>query len=89
MIYLFYVYDYLWPLKKYDPKWGFPAIGLPLVIIHFNGIFHYQPSSYGGTPFMETIGNLHMMILVTIGNHWENNWKTIGNHWKPPLVTHG
>ena len=30
--------------------WGFPSMGVPPVIIHFNGIFHYKPSSYGGTP---------------------------------------
>ena len=28
----------------------FPEIGVPPVIIHFNGIFLYKPSSYGGTP---------------------------------------
>ena len=25
-------------------KWGFPKIGVPLVIIHFSGIFPYEPS---------------------------------------------
>ena len=35
--------------------WRFPEIGLPLVIIGFNGIFHYKPSSYWGSPMtMET-----------------------------------
>ena len=34
---------------------GFPEMGLPPVIIHFNRIFHYKPSRYGGTPMtMET-----------------------------------
>ena len=28
----------------------FPKIGVPPVIIHFNGIVHYKPSSYWGTP---------------------------------------
>ena len=34
--------------------WGFPKIGVPLFIIHSNGIFHYKPSILGthihGTP---------------------------------------
>ena len=29
---------------------GVPTMGVPLVIIHFNGIFSYKPSSYWGTP---------------------------------------
>ena len=29
--------------------WSFPEMGVPPVLIHF-GIFHYKPSSYGGTP---------------------------------------
>ena len=29
-------------------KWGYPEI------MHLNRIFHYKPSSYWGTPFMET-----------------------------------
>ena len=29
--------------------WRFPEIGVPPVIIHFNGIFLYKPSSYWGT----------------------------------------
>ena len=35
--------------------WRFPKIGVPPVIIHFQGIFHYKPSSYWGSPMaMET-----------------------------------
>ena len=30
--------------------WKFPEMGVPLIIIHFHGIFHYKPSSYWGTP---------------------------------------
>ena len=26
---------------------GFRKTGVPLVIIHFNGTFHYKPSSFG------------------------------------------
>ena len=33
----------------YVDIWRFPEIGLPPKIIHFDGIFHYKPSSYGGT----------------------------------------
>ena len=35
-------------------KWGFPSMGVPPVLIHFDGIFPYKPTSYWGTPFMET-----------------------------------
>ena len=45
------------------PIWGFSKIGVPLVIIHFNGIFPYKPSSYGGTSID---GNLHMIKDLTI-----------------------
>ena len=41
--------------------WRFPEIGVPLVIIHFNWIFHYEPSSYWGTSIY---GNPH------VGNPW-------------------
>ena len=34
--------------------WGFPEMGVPLVIIHFRRIFPSKPSSYWGTPI---IGN--------------------------------
>ena len=32
-------------------------------IIHFNGIFHYKPSSYGGFPIY---GNLHLVLSYVI-----------------------
>ena len=36
-------------------KWGFPEMGVPLVVIRFNGFFPYKPYSYWGTPMtMET-----------------------------------
>ena len=42
-------------LSGYFAMWGFPKIGVPPVIIHFNGMFHYKPSKNGGTPItMET-----------------------------------
>ena len=31
---------------------GFPRIGVPLFIIHFDGIFHYKSSSYWGYPHL-------------------------------------
>ena len=30
-------------------RWGFPEMGVPLVIIHLYRIFPYKPSSYWGT----------------------------------------
>ena len=36
------------------------VIGVPPVIIHFNRIFPYKPSSYGGTPIL---GNVQIIIL--------------------------
>ena len=35
--------------------WGFPKIGVPLVIIHFSGIFHEINEPFWGSPFMETL----------------------------------
>ena len=35
------------------------VMGVPPVLIHFNGIFSYKPSSYGGTPIY---GNLHLEL---------------------------
>ena len=29
------------------PIWGVPKIGVPPVIIHFHGIFHYKPTIFG------------------------------------------
>ena len=37
------------------PSWGFPKMGIPLVIIHFTGIFPYKPSSYWCTPLKRLI----------------------------------
>ena len=31
--------------------WAFPEMGVPLVIIHFNEIFHYKPSILGYPQF--------------------------------------
>ena len=39
-------------LGKTLPIWRFPEMGVPLVIIHLNGIFRYKPSSYWGTPII-------------------------------------
>ena len=34
-------------------KWMFPKMGVPLVIIHFNGIFHWKPSLiFGDIPIL-------------------------------------
>ena len=51
---------------------------VPPVIIHFHGIFHYKPSSYGGTPMdMETsiwvVGNGLIMIDMS-------NMRVKGDH---------
>ena len=35
-------------VETFQPEiWGFPEIGLPLVIIHFTGIVHYSPAILG------------------------------------------
>ena len=36
--------------RRFLVIWGLPKMGVPLVIIHFGGIFPYKPSSYWGTP---------------------------------------
>ena len=36
-------------ISKYDEIWMCPKMGLPLFIIHFNKIFHFQ-HPFGGTP---------------------------------------
>ena len=36
-----------WQKKMVWLHWGFPEIGVPPVIIHFNGILHYKPSILG------------------------------------------
>ena len=38
--------------------WRFPEIGVPLVFIHFSGIFYYKPSSYWDIPIS---GNHHII----------------------------
>jgi hypothetical protein len=55
--------SYRWPFQFGSAKhmevwkWGCPQI------IHFNRIFHYKPSSYGGT---KILGNLHIQVLPGI-----------------------
>ena len=47
------------------PIWGFPKIGVPLVIIHFRlGISMKYSSSYWGTPFMETPTYIYIYTYV-------------------------
>ena len=50
-----YIYIYI--------LWRFPKIEVPLVIIHFSGIFPYKPCSYWGTPIC---GNLHIVVSCCI-----------------------
>ena len=61
--------------------WGFAEMGVPLVIIHFRGIFPYKPTIRGVPPFMETIWRqaansskaLSNSILVTM------NWQDVAD----------
>ena len=54
--------------------WRFPKIEVPLVIIHFSGIFPYKPCSYWGTPIC---GNLHIRLLLSIWLH-PPSWAMFG-----------
>jgi hypothetical protein len=45
------------PPKKLNVYRGFINGGTPK-IIHFDSMFRYKPSSYGGTPIL---GNLHVL----------------------------
>ena len=61
-------------------KWGYPKL------IHFSGTFYYKPSSYGGTPFMETpkciLGCLVYFIRVSLlGLSW---WLKADTHFTGP-----
>ena len=50
-----------WLVSGMIPIWGFPQkIGVPPVIIHFEGIFSYKSSSYGVPPISR---NLHKLGL--------------------------
>ena len=67
--------------------WGFPSMGVPLIIIHFNWIFPYEPSSYWstGTPIY---GNPHLFpwFLPISTRNIVSKWKINGirsmvMHW--------
>ena len=39
--------------------WWFPEIGVPAVIIHFNGMFRYKPTIWG---YPHDYGKPHMLV---------------------------
>ena len=58
--------------------WMFPEMGIPPVIIHFNGMFHIQKRHFGGTPMtMET--PIWMVFLLSVDEH--DDLQSAGNDW--------
>ena len=49
--------------------WRIPEPGLPPVIIHFNGISHYKPSSYGGIPKTMEPRRSQCLLFVHLDSH--------------------
>ena len=54
--------------------WGCHKIGVPLVIIHFHGIFHYQSSYFGDFP---------NPVMISSPNSPHQETAT----WRPPHAT--
>ena len=69
----FFDFDRFW---AFCLNWRFPKMGVLLNHPFIDGIFHYKPSSYWGTPIY---GNPHIVILESkflskSSQKWEYHW---------------
>ena len=65
-------------------RWWFPEMGVLLVIIHLNGMFHDEPSFLG---YLHDYGSPHdqMVYMVYDGFRLKTPQKIIKHHWKSPI----
>ena len=77
-------------------KWGFPKMGVPLVIILSNGIFHDKPTIWGNPHFwrppnmLEDVGSQCQVVAVVVFKVGVSPWiLTRHLQWLNPGFWHG